>query len=545
MRLVRLLADRAGRRLTYCVVSTVVGGVLAAVVVAMFNEASARETGLGSWHRGLFFLGVLGAMFAARVWAARVLIEVFEETVAGLRDEAVRRLRRTSLRTLESRQDEITRLTADLSFVGTTLEGWVSGLQHLAFVAGATLTVAFISTRAFVLWSATLALLGWWLWPRLGQVDAASRRLSGASEHLGSRVEQLLDGLPQLKLDWATARAVLADIDGAVAGIDALQRGAEDASRRAFVGAIVALFVVGIGVAAFASPEGVGLPATESYALVAYFQIAWGPIFAVVTSVPQMVRAEAAAGSVLDTLAGLEPEPDRSQAPGRGEGVAEVELRGARFTYGRPSGGGAAQGGARFGVGPVDLRLRRGEITFLVGGNGSGKTTLVKMLLGLYPLESGRRLIDGRAIAPRQLEPWRALFTVILDGQHLFDRLYGLEGVPPGEVDAWLRRLGLTDAVDPRAERFDRAALSAGQRMRLAMVVALLEDRPICVFDEWTANQDPEMTRWYYDVLLPELAAGGRAVLAVSHDDRYFDRADRVIDLRAGRIVGRETHARP
>ena len=76
--------------------------------------------------------------------------------------------------------------------------------------------------------------------------------------------------------------------------------------------------------------------------------------------------------------------------------------------------------------------------------------------------------------------------------------------------------------------------------MRLAMVVALLEDRPICVFDEWTANQDPETTRWYYDTLLPELLAAGKTVIAVSHDQRFFDRASLLVRMERGEIVESE-----
>jgi len=159
---------------------------------------------------------------------------------------------------------------------------------------------------------------------------------------------------------------------------------------------------------------------------------------------------------------------------------------------------------------------------------------IMKLLLGLYTPDRGTLLKDGRRVA--DLAGWRARFTAIMSHQYLFDRLYGLEGVDPDRIGELLDRLGIADTVSMRDGAFTHLSLSAGQRMRLAMVVALLEDRPVCVFDEWTANQDPEMTHWYYDVLLPELRAPGKTVLAVSHDDRFFDRADHFVRLDHGRV---------
>ncbi|MGB8129136.1 MAG: hypothetical protein WCG81_05045 [Candidatus Angelobacter sp.] len=79
-------------------------------------------------------------------------------------------------------------------------------------------------------------------------------------------------------------------------------------------------------------------------------------------------------------------------------------------------------------------------------------------------------------------------------------------------------------------------SLSQGQRKRLALLTAYLEDRPVYVFDEWSADQEPVFREVFYRHLLPALRDRSKTVVVISHDDRYFDVADRVIQLEYGRI---------
>ena len=85
--------------------------------------------------------------------------------------------------------------------------------------------------------------------------------------------------------------------------------------------------------------------------------------------------------------------------------------------------------------------------------------------------------------------------------------------------------------------RFTSVELSSGQRKRLALVVALLEDRPVLVFDEWAADQDPGFRHFFYRTILRDLKARGKTIVAVTHDDRYFDQADRVLKMDFGQFV--------
>ncbi|WP_146743094.1 ATP-binding cassette domain-containing protein, partial [Lonsdalea populi] len=80
-------------------------------------------------------------------------------------------------------------------------------------------------------------------------------------------------------------------------------------------------------------------------------------------------------------------------------------------------------------------------------------------------------------------------------------------------------------------------SLSQGQRKRVALLLALAEQREILLLDEWAADQDPQFRRVFYQMLLPHLMAEGKTVIAISHDDRYFGLADRLLEMRAGQLV--------
>jgi ABC-type siderophore export system fused ATPase/permease subunit len=189
-----------------------------------------------------------------------------------------------------------------------------------------------------------------------------------------------------------------------------------------------------------------------------------------------------------------------------------------------------------FCVGPVSLTARGGELVIIRGGNGSGKTTLIRALAGLYtPTGGGVRLCDTRITAD-YLAWYQSHITAIFTGHHLFDAPYGLDA-KEDEVAALLDRFGLSEVLRLGRGRFSRTALSSAQSKRLAMVVALLERRPVLVFDEWDAHQDPGLRAFHYETLLPELLAQGRIVFAVSHDARHFSRAGHLLHLDGGRMV--------
>lgn len=208
-----------------------------------------------------------------------------------------------------------------------------------------------------------------------------------------------------------------------------------------------------------------------------------------------------------------------------------IEYSDMRFRYGRQ------QAAHEFESGPWSLTINRGEVLFLTGGNGSGKSTALRLMCGLYQPHSGVIRVDGKALDDFGFGGFREQFSVIFNNFHLFDRLYGLEGVSADQVNALIARMGLQGKVTYQDGRFNTLALSTGQRKRLALIVALLEDRPILVFDEWPAEQDVEFRDYFYTVLIPELRAKGKTVVAASHDERYWPVADRVVTFELGSVL--------
>jgi putative ATP-binding cassette transporter len=191
-----------------------------------------------------------------------------------------------------------------------------------------------------------------------------------------------------------------------------------------------------------------------------------------------------------------------------------------------------------FTLGPLHLEFRRGETAFLVGGNGSGKTTLAKMLVGLYLPDRGKIRIDDCRITGDTLEEYRQNFSAVFSDYCLFKRLIP-ELTPERRlrVEDCLARLRLNEHVRVEGCMLLAEPLSQGQRKRLALLIAYLEDRPFLVFDEWAADQDPTFKELFYKQLLPELREQGKTIVVVTHDDRYFHTAQRIIKLESGALV--------
>jgi putative pyoverdin transport system ATP-binding/permease protein len=193
--------------------------------------------------------------------------------------------------------------------------------------------------------------------------------------------------------------------------------------------------------------------------------------------------------------------------------------------------------GEHFNLGPLDLTFHAGEIVFITGGNGSGKSTLAKILTGLYLPDGGRILLDGKPINNENRDAYRQMFATVFTDFYLFESLLGLEQVGLDEAARdYLVRLQLDKQVRVENGVLSTLDLSQGQRKRLALLTAYLEQRPICFFDEWAADQDPHFKAVFYFEILPELKAQGRTVFLISHDDAYYSLADRLFKMNEGQI---------
>lgn len=264
-----------------------------------------------------------------------------------------------------------------------------------------------------------------------------------------------------------------------------------------------------------------------------------GPVEQIIGALPSIGRTVVALRRINDLTAqfsnpekGLVASLDPAlSADTPGKSIRSITLKKACYAF--PASGEVPP----FVLGPIDLTVRSGEILFIVGENGSGKTTLIKLLLALYEPASGELLLDGERVTPDTRDAYRQLFTTVFSDYYLFEDLVAADTDVPVEASRYLERLEVAHKVSVTDGVLSTTDLSTGQRKRLALLNAWLEDRPVLVFDEWAADQDPTFRGIFYRELLPDLQKLGKTIIVISHDDRYIDAADRVVRIAGGRIA--------
>ncbi|EAI4885020.1 multidrug ABC transporter permease/ATP-binding protein [Campylobacter coli] len=190
-----------------------------------------------------------------------------------------------------------------------------------------------------------------------------------------------------------------------------------------------------------------------------------------------------------------------------------------------------------FHLNPVNLDLKKGELIFLIGKNGSGKSTFCMLLTGLFKPSEGEIFVDDMKIDDDNLDVYRSLVSAVFSDFHLFTKTLAKEKFADEEkIASWLEFLELKGKTRVEDHELVLTKLSTGQKKRLAMLIALLEERDILVLDEWAADQDPVFRRFFYKKLLPLLKEQGKTIFAITHDDAYFDSADRIFLAEGGNI---------
>lgn len=522
----RLLLAAAGSALS----STIV----LAIVNAAAQNIAAQKADYVDLPLGLAFLAALGGFWLCQVWLVRRMATDLEEVVDGLRLRLLDRVRHADLLKLEkfgqtplfeSISQASQTISQNSQFLALTLQSMLLTLAILVYVA-------LINGLAFMLIGGLLA-LGTWAYVRLGrELQAQQKRLMAEEAELFDCVSDLFDGFKEQRLNAARSDG----LNGAFADASARTVSARNIvhmhSWQQFIFGEMA-FNLMLGLVIFVAPVYAKGFSTEMAQVAAAVLFMSAPVFGLMQSLAIMSAAEAAAGRMLE----LEPQlAALAEAGSDGPGqplpadFSELAMEGVSFTF--P----ARDGEAGFAVGPFDLTLRRGEVVFITGGNGSGKSTFVKLLTGLYRPTSGRLSLDGVPVGTDRLAAWRENMATVFADFHLFARLYGTPHPDPDEADRLMSWLEMEKVTELRGDRFGRRDLSAGQRKRLGLVAALLEGKPILILDEWAADQDPHFRHKFYREIVPALKERGLTIIAVTHDDHYFDMADRRLHMEEGRL---------
>jgi putative pyoverdin transport system ATP-binding/permease protein len=518
-------------------IAGVVGGIAGIALIALIQRELASESSSPDAMVWAFVaLCLLSA--AARIVGQVSMIKLGQGAIAELGLQMVRRTLRLPLRAFEMIDTSalLAALTEDIVLIANAMVGVAHLCINIPIVIACVIYLGWLSPVILVcgVMFASLAIAVSVFLSARGVQDL--RRARGQQDTLVGHFRTLIDGFRELKLHGGRRGAYLAEsLEPTVAAVrGSMVRGLncfaiiEGWNQIAFFGFI--------GILLFIIPhfQPVGRPTLVSAVLVVLYLMT--PLDVILTWLPILGRVRASLWKVQALMPRLQHRPDEADGrlvPARRLAFRDsISLEGATFTY-RDS-----HEDAGFSLGPVDLTLRPGELVILAGGNGCGKTTLVKLISGLYRPERGILRLDGRVVGEEDREAYRQLVSVVFADGYLFPNFLGLllDGLE-AKARAGLERLGLAPPVSVQGSSFSTIDLSQGQRRRLALLGAWLEDRPICILDEWAANQDPSFKEVFYSELLPEMRAAGKALLVISHDESQFGIADRVVHLQDGRLL--------
>lgn len=531
--LIRQTPVRARRRL---LLYSAVGGAASAASLGLALQAAqgTARTGRPDMSLLLPFVLVVGLNLYISFVTQCSTNNLVQRAVHRIRMRLLTALSHTGLREIEAlgRGHLFTRLadgTTSVSMAGPLMGTY---LQQLLTLVCALLYLCWISVYAFGLVTSLLIVSGGLFALRRLEYEGLLERLAQARSRLVEVLGHMLRGGREIRLDqrrnddlYAAFQALGSDIEA-----DAFLR--TRTANMPMVYADVMLYTL-VGAIAFVLPvlHPPARPFLTDIQSVCLFL--FGPISFLLALLPFLADTEAALRRLDALERELEPlviESEGTQLDGA-PAPERMSWQDITFSY---------RGTDRqslFTSGPFSLDLAKGEVVFVVGGNGSGKSTLLKLITGLYPADSGRIAVDGDVIEPNRMQGLRERFGAVFPDFFLFDRLYGVAAPDAAEVEALIEKFGLASKVSFVDGGFSHLKLSTGQRKRLALIELLLEDRPVLILDEWAADQDGEFRERFYTEIVPELKRRGKTVVAVTHDDRWFHVADRVVKLDLGRVV--------
>jgi len=474
------------------------------------------------------FLGLLLLLMAVTLGSQLALTALGHHFVFRLRSEFIKRILDTQIERVEQLGSAslLAGLTSDVRAITIAFVRLPELVQGIILTFGSAAYLAWLSTKMLAVTALWIAITIWGGFMLVSRVYKHMAVLRETEDNLYNDYQTVLEGRKELTLNRERAEHIFnhlyipdaREYRHHIIRADTFHLSAVNWSNIMMLGAIGLVFWMA---------NSLGWADTNvaaTYSLTLLFLRT--PLLSAVGSLPTLLSAQVAFNKLKKfDLAPFKAEFPRPQAFPNWQ---TLELRNVTFRY---------QDSA-FSVGPVNLTIHRGELLFLIGGNGSGKSTLAMLLTGLYQPQSGEILLDGTALSAEKPEDYRKLFSAVFTDVWLFDRLLGPDGqqANPALVEKWLAQLQMSHKLELQDGKILNLKLSKGQKKRVALLLALAEERDIILLDEWAADQDPHFRREFYQVLLPLMQEMGKTIFAISHDDHYFIHADRLLEMRDGKL---------
>ena len=533
MKLIRLLLQNSAKDLFLAATASFVSGASSAGIIAIINIAIANINDLPPWLPWLF-IGLCLVLWLFQFVSWVLITRLSQEIIYNLRLELTQRILDCPLQHLETigAAKLLATLTGDINAIASASIQISLIVVNLAVLVGIFVYLFLLSPLLFLVVFVSIA--GGFALYNFLQAKGIKEFEKGRQiqDNLFKHFRSVTEGTKELKLNQYRRTAFI-ESELKLSAARAKHYWVKGVTAFAFAGSLgTVLFFVPIGLILFVLPKlnAVDIALVSSYALAVLYIIS--PISEIASSLPQIAQAnvsldkiESLGLSLTEITEVIKIDSDRSYSSW------SLKLVDLHHTY---------RGEIeehRFTLDSINLDFKPGEIVFIVGGNGSGKSTLIKLIVGLYTPDRGKILFNDIPIDDNNRQWYRQQFSAVFYDFYLFDRLIGIDANQHSKVQQYLTLLELEDKVTVKDDLLSTIDLSQGQRKRLALLTAYLEDRPIYIFDEWASDQDPVFKQVFYQKLLPELKARGKTIIAISHDDRYFTQCDRLIKLDYGRVI--------
>ncbi len=534
---VRYLFNRSRSMMVAMIGVGVFSGLCSAGVLALINRVLQRE-GHEGWLLAMGFGVIVMGKLTAQIASQLMLSRFSQDTTLDLSLALCDKILKAPFRCTEEQGPSkvMVALSDDVSMLAWSIQCLPALAMNAAVVAGCGLYLAWLSWPTFFLVVGCTALGAWvyqWLHTRAFTSIYASRE---ARTQLFKHFRSLTEGLKELLMhrDRRTAFVEREMYEAA----DQYRKTSIEASKHyalAEASSHLAFYAL-IGGILFLLPTFISFSNESLIGYVVVLLYMMSPIWGIIGTLPTVEKGQVAYDNLIRLGVSLDEGTSSIQATVPSVPVKRpaIQMHRVIFTYGRD-----AIREDSFSLGPIDFEMAPGELIFVIGGNGSGKSTFVKVLCGLYAPQSGQLELNGTQVTDANRDWYREHFSVVFSDFYVFEKLLGLDPDKVAtEARGYLSRLQIDDKVSVNNGVFSTTNLSQGQRKRLALVSAYLEDRPVYVFDEWAADQDPEYKEVFYRQLLPSLRSRGKSVVVITHDDRYFHLGDRVVKLEDGKVIG-------